>query len=480
MKLGDLVSIVPPVKCTADHALDIRGVTSFSGEVKEGFVFFALPGRNNHGIKFTGEALEKGAAVVVSDRDCPEADLVYTDPFAAMSAFSAALSAWPALSMNLTGITGTNGKTTVSRIVYAILCSIGPAGIVGTQGFRYNGSSGRFSMTTPQAWELQPLLRRMLDSGVSNAVMEVSSHALELKRVADLWFEGVIFTNLTRDHLDFHGSLENYYRSKLRIFDLLRDEALSRVVINTDDDYGRRMIRDKKLDAVTYGLGPEADFRASVKKLGIKGSSFKLVTPYGSRDMNVRLVGRFNIYNCLAALAWAIRKENQMESICRVVEEVSPVPGRLELVSREGEDNRVVVIDYAHTPDALENVLLTLKEAAPRRLICVFGCGGDRDRTKRPVMGKIAGLIADTVYLTSDNPRSEDPVGILLDIELGLRQTSTPYLVISDREEAIMAALRDARPGDCVLIAGKGDEEYQIVGDEKIPFSDRRVARKYL
>ena len=478
MKLGELSEMYPPLKFAGDPSACVTGITSVASEVKKGYVFFAMPGQHRHGADFVPEAIKNGAVAVASDSSHPDADAVFDDPFLALSRWSAALYGRPADRMRITGVTGTNGKTTVSSLIHRILSLEGPAGLMGTSGYLYDGKKGDFSLTTPQAFELHELFGRMLSSSVEKAVMEVSSHALELKRVSDIKFESAIFTNLTRDHLDFHGDLESYYLSKLKLFGFLRKDGMA--VVNIDDEYGRRIADDTGLDTVSYGLSREARYRAEIRDINLKGSRFRFVSPAGNRDMTVRLIGKFNVYNSLAALAWAIEGGREMESVCRVIEEASPVPGRLEIVRKDGGEKRVVVIDYAHTPDALENVLLTLKSMEPSRLVCVFGCGGDRDRAKRPLMGKIAGLIADTVYLTSDNPRSEDPVSILLDIELGIRETSTPYMVIPDREEAIMMALQDSRPGDCVLIAGKGDEAYQLVGDERLPFSDRDIAKKYL
>jgi UDP-N-acetylmuramoyl-L-alanyl-D-glutamate--2,6-diaminopimelate ligase len=398
----------------------------------------------------------------------------------ALSKWSSVFYDFPSREMNIVGITGTNGKTTIAGLIHRMLLEEGKAGLIGTSGYFYDSNKGSFGMTTPHSNDIHYIFRKMLDEGVKNVVMEVSSHALVLKRVEEIQFQNAIFTNLTQDHLDFHGSMDEYFSSKFRLFDMVKNKKRGTAIINSDDAYGRKIIEMLEYPAVTYAIESCADYRATVRQISLKGSVFTLEAKGKKVDMCVHLIGKYNIYNCLAAIAWALEGGRDMETVCNVVSKSKSVPGRLEILVEKGSGGRAVIIDYAHTPAALENVLMTLRALTKSKLVCVFGCGGDRDRDKRPLMGKVAGIIADKVYLTSDNPRSEDPTGILLDIEVGIRDTATEYYVMPDRKEAIRKAIQDSGETDCILIAGKGDEDYQIIGDKRIPFSDRLEAHKYL
>ncbi|MFW6134539.1 MAG: UDP-N-acetylmuramoyl-L-alanyl-D-glutamate--2,6-diaminopimelate ligase [Elusimicrobiota bacterium] len=483
MKIKELFEHHNPAQYTGEIEREITGIETDSRKVEPGNIFFALKGEKTHGRNYIEEALEKGAAAIVSDKKYGVQEIleiVVSDPREVLSLWSAAFYRFPSKEMEIIGVTGTNGKTTVSNLIYRILLEQGRAGLIGTSGYFYDSKKGKFSMTTPQPYELHMLFREMLDKGVKKVVMEVSSHALDLKRVRHVEFSSGIFTNLTRDHLDYHLTFENYYLSKFKLFGLLKEQKKENSIINIDDSYGRRMVDDLKYTPATYGIKRDSDYKGETKKLDLKGSEFKVISNKGEESLKVNLLGEFNVYNCLAAIAWAVEGGIDMTTTCRVISEVSPVPGRLEIIKKGGKSDKTIMVDYAHTPNALENVLSMLKKIKAKRLICVFGCGGDRDREKRPLMGRVAGVYSDVVYLTSDNPRTEDPTRILLDIEVGVRDTGTMYYVIPDREEAIKKAIKGAGDGDCILIAGKGDEEFQIVGEKKIPFSDRQVARKYL
>ena len=498
MKLAKLFDYYRPLELeySGDIDCEITNIAVHSDDVKPGCLFFALKGEKTDGKNFIDSAILNGAVAVAMSKEGrgkeipamrKEArdvvEIILSDVYNAISKWSAALYNFPAKEMEIVGVTGTNGKTTVTNIIYRILTAEGGAGLIGTSGHFYGKKSGHFGMTTPRANDLHFLFRAMLDDGISKVAMEVSSHSLELKRVQDIKFKSAIWTNLSPEHLDFHKTMENYYKAKLKLFSLVTEKNKSSAIVNIDNDYGRRVVKDIGYEATTYGMTPEADYRAEIKNISLNGTEFLLITPSKSMEMKINLIGKFNVYNCLAAIAWAVEGGRDMDTVCDIVSQAPGVRGRMELVKKgisTADSDKIVVIDYAHTPDALENVLLTLKNMKPKKLICVFGCGGDRDREKRPLMGKIAGKYSDVVYLTSDNPRSEDAASILLDIEVGIRDTTTNYYVITDREEAIKTAIENSSAGDCILIAGKGDEDYQIIGSTTIPFSDRLVVQKYL
>ncbi|MFH1414778.1 MAG: UDP-N-acetylmuramoyl-L-alanyl-D-glutamate--2,6-diaminopimelate ligase [Elusimicrobiota bacterium] len=483
MRLNELFGSYRPSATDGDMDIEITGIAADSNRVEAGGLFFALKGEKADGADYIEDAVKNGALAVVTEKkvNVPGTAVVYVeDSRHALSEWSSVFYGCPSDSMTITGVTGTNGKTTITNIIYQMLSEEGAAGLIGTSGYFYGSKKGSFGLTTPLANDLHFIFSVMASAGVDKVAMEVSSHALVLKRVENVKFEKAIFTNLTQDHLDFHRSLEEYYLSKLRLFGLLRKKEKGAAVINVDDVYGVRMCRDIGFQPVTYAIENKADYMAEIIDINMKGSTFNLITPQGSSEVSAGLIGKFNVYNCLAAAAWAMEGGRNMENICKAISRAVPVPGRCEILSKEDGSDRFVVIDYAHTPVALENILMTLRRMVNGRLICVFGCGGDRDREKRPLMGKVAGILSDKVYLTSDNPRSEESMSIILDIEVGIRDTATPYEVEEDREEAIRKAIKNANESDCILIAGKGDEEYQIIGEQKIFFSDRMVAKSYI
>jgi UDP-N-acetylmuramoyl-L-alanyl-D-glutamate--2,6-diaminopimelate ligase len=397
----------------------------------------------------------------------------------ALALLSAAVLGDSARSLELIGVTGTNGKITTTYLIDAALRAAGhKVGLVGTVQYRVGDRLADATRTTPESSDLQALLREMVDAGCSHAVLEVSSHSLELKRVAGIAFKVAVFTNLTRDHLDFHGDMETYFQAKRKLFsDLLRPDG--RAVINADDDRAAELVAASPAPVWTYAIDRAADFRAESVQLGLEGTRFRVRSPLGTHEVTSSLVGRFNVQNLLAAFAAAVAAGVDAEAALRGLATVTGVPGRLERVP--GARGFSVVVDYAHTDDALKNLLEAVRELGPSRVITVFGCGGDRDRTKRPLMGAVASRLSDVVIVTSDNPRSEPPEAILEEIQKGMNGgRKAERHAIVDRRDAIARALEMARPGDAVVIAGKGHETYQVLRDRTVPFDDRQVARDIL
>ena len=502
MKLRDLLREVRNRWATAvadapltDPAADaqVSGVTYDSRQVRPGTIFVALRGAHADGMSFARDAVNRGAVAVVAEAAAPQ-DLTVpwvraADARLALAALSAAFYGHPSEELTLVGITGTNGKTTTSYLLESILEAAGMrCGRIGTVGYRMAGREIEAARTTPEAPDLQRLLREMVTAGCSACVMEVSSHALALRRADCLHFAAAIFTNLTRDHLDFHGDMERYFVAKRRLFELLPASGVA--ITNLDDRRGADFAAAARRP-VTYAIDAPADVRPGPLKLSLDGLAFDARTPRGTVRLKSALVGRPNAYNVLAAVAAAMALDIHFSAIEEGIAALSAVPGRFQVVSGTTDDVRVVV-DYAHTDDALKNLLETARPLAAGRLITVFGCGGDRDRTKRPLMGAVAARLSDLVIVTSDNPRSEDPERIIDGIKRGIvippdrapkggaAPKTTPWLAIVDRETAIERAVREARAGDLVLIAGKGHEKYQVVGERVLPFDDVEVARAAL
>ena len=457
-------------------------------------MFVALRGVKADGTAFAPEAAKRGAIAIVSESERPDGVTVpwirVEDARLALAALSAEFYGHPSHELTLVGITGTNGKTTTSYLLTSIFEAAGvKSGRIGTVGYRIGDREVDAARTTPEAPDLQRMLREMVTQGCTACVMEVSSHALSLRRADQLRFAAAIFTNLTRDHLDFHRDMEQYFRAKRRLFELLPGDGLG--VANVDDPRGAQFAAVAKRP-VTYAIDAPADVRPGPLSYSLDGLSFEARTPRGTLRLRSALVGRPNAYNILAAAAAAMALDLPFSAIEEGVASLANVPGRFQLVSAAGDDVRVVV-DYAHTDDALKNLLETARPLATGRLITVFGCGGDRDRTKRPLMGAVAARLSDLVIVTSDNPRSEDPAQIIEEVKRGIvmpadrvppkgqpAPKSTPCLAIVDRREAILRAVRDAGAGDLVLIAGKGHERYQQIGDRTLPFDDVEVAREAL
>ena len=486
MKLRELLAKVNlPQPQHSAMELEVNRVCTNSHSCQPGDLFIGMPGTRVDGGEFWQSAVGQGAIAAVvtpqaADKKPPtnEACVIQTeDTVAISSAIAAAFYDYPGKKLTTVGVTGTNGKTTTSHLVEFFLHQAEyPTALFGTLYTRWQGHNQTATHTTPFAVELQSQLAEAVATGNKYAVMEVSSHALAQGRVKGCSFEVAVFTNLTQDHLDYHQDMEDYFQAKSLLFD---DEYLQgKAVINLDDSYGRRLIdRLDKSKVWTYSVTDStADLYTSNLDYQPTGVSGILHTPLGEAKFNSPLVGQFNLANLLAAVATALHLGIDLQTIVSGLPNFAGVPGRMERVQVKPDQNVSVIVDYAHTPDSLENLLEAARPFISGKMICVFGCGGDRDRTKRPLMGKIAAELADVAVVTSDNPRTEDPEQILKDVVAGIPNTVTP-IVISDRASAIARAIKDARSGDGVLIAGKGHEDYQILGTEKIHFDDREQAR---
>jgi UDP-N-acetylmuramoyl-L-alanyl-D-glutamate--2,6-diaminopimelate ligase len=478
----------------------VTGLAYDSRQLEPGQVFVALKGLHADGVAFSREAIERGAIAIVSEQAAPAGVQVpwaiVEDARLALALMAAAFYRHPSREMRVIGITGTNGKTTTAYLIASIFEAAGiRCGILGTVAYRIGPGEHdvrEAARTTPEAPEVQGLLREMVDRGCGACAMEVSSHALSLRRVDGMTFAAGVFTNLTRDHLDFHEDMEAYFQAKRRLFEMLPREAAS--LINLDDPRGSALV-DAGGRPVTYAIGRPADITPGPLSFSLDGLSFDVRTPRGAVHVRSKLVGRPNVYNILAAVSAATALGIPFDAIERGLQTLEGVPGRFQVVS-SARDEITVVVDYAHTDDALRNLLETARPLARGRLITVFGCGGDRDRTKRPLMGAVAGRLSDVIVITSDNPRSEDPARIIEEVQRGItadtRRASTGseraegrgngqrLLTIVDRREAIAKAIELARPGDLVLVAGKGHEKYQVIGERVLPFDDVAVAREAL
>lgn len=484
MRLSELVSCFPiaPLADNPERDPEVTGVAHDSRTVEPGDLFVAFTGQRFDGRAFVAAAVERGAVAVVGPEPGDFAQglavpwLVTADPRAVLGPLAARAYGHPDRELILAGVTGTNGKSTVATLIAAILDAAGhPAGFLGTLGYRFREKPYAGGHTTPEASDLFRILRRMRDDGATAVAMEVSSHALAMGRVAGAAFDAAVFTNLTRDHLDYHRDFEDYFAAKRKLFDLLKPGA--RPAVNVDDPYGRQLAAEMP-DALTFGERGEVSARdVAVTAWGTRGV---LLTPRGDVPFDSPLLGRYNLSNLLAAAAAAETLKLPHAAVAAAFAAQRPVPGRMEPVER-GQPFPVY-IDYAHTDAALDAALRSAREiAAGGKVAVVFGCGGDRDAGKRPMMGKVAGELADLVIATSDNPRSEDPLAILAAVEQGLKASGNQgYRLVPDRREAIRQAITAAGPGWVVLVAGKGHEREQIVGTERLPFSDLEEIGKVL
>jgi UDP-N-acetylmuramoyl-L-alanyl-D-glutamate--2,6-diaminopimelate ligase len=475
MQLERLIAALAPDAVLGRQSVDVRDLAYDARAVTPGAAFFAVPGARADGHDFAAEAVANGAVALVVERDVglEVPQLVVSDARASMAVAADAFFGEPTKELEVAGVTGTNGKTTTAFLLHAILAAAGRRpGLLGTVESRVGGNVRPVVRTTPEAIDLQRTFREMLDAGDRSVAMEASSHAAALRRLDRVRFDVLAFTNLSQDHLDFHGSMEDYYAAKRRLF---MGAAPPPAAVNVGDEWGRRLA-DELADAaraplVTYGVADDADIRPDDLALDGAGARFRA----GGIELRTSLRGRFNVENVLGAVAAGQLLDVDDEAIAAGVAAVTGVPGRFEAID-EGQPFTVLV-DYAHTPDSLDNVLRTARDFADGRVLVVFGAGGDRDRGKRPLMGRVAAELADVVLVTSDNPRSEEPVAIIQDI---LQGAGLEVEIDPDRRSAIRRAVSLAEPGDVVVIAGKGHEQGQEIGAEKLPFDDREVAREAL
>jgi UDP-N-acetylmuramoyl-L-alanyl-D-glutamate--2,6-diaminopimelate ligase len=476
----------------ADHGaleVPVTAIKYDSREVSSGAVFVALRGQHADGTQFVSEAVARGAAAVAAETPAPPDTqapwLQVRDARLALALFAAAFYRHPSHEMDVVGVTGTNGKTTTAYLLQAVFEAAGvKAGLLGTVTYRIGDEEREATRTTPEAPDVQKFLREMVDRGCGACAMEVSSHALSLKRVHGLRFRAAIFTNLTREHLDFHVDMQAYFAAKRLLFEMLPEGCPS--IINLDDPRGADLVALGRRP-VTYAINRPADITPGPLSFSLSGLQFDVRTPRGTVAIRSQLVGRPNVYNILAAVATGTALDLPLPAIETGIAQLRGVPGRFQLAS-EPADEVTVIVDYAHTDDALRNLLETARPLATGRLLTVFGCGGDRDRTKRPLMGAVAARLSDVVIVTSDNPRTEDPARIIDEIKRGLpggerngvRSAGPEVLTIVDRRAAIERAVDVSRAGDLILIAGKGHEKYQVIGTRVLPFDDVAVAREAL
>lgn len=481
MLLRDIVNDYQYSLIKGSLDVSINGINNDSRKVKKGELFIAERGFTVDGHDFIEDAVKNGAVAVVIDKDVDVKEditvIKVADSVDALAKFSSNFHNKPWNKLELIGVTGTNGKTSTTYFVKSILEKYNKkVGIIGTIGALIGDEELNIVNTTPNALTIHSLLKEMVDKGFDSCVMEVSSHALELKRVNYMDFKIGIFTNLSKDHLDYHKTMESYFQSKLKLF----YKTKSYNIINADDNYGRRIIdivRDR-VPILTYGIREKADIYATDIEYGLSKVKFVLNTPKGKIDILLNVPGEFSVYNSLAAAACAYAYDIDLKTIKNGLESIQGVKGRFEVVPTNTD--YTVIIDFAHTPDGLENVLKVIKEFAQGRIIVVFGAGGNRDRTKRPEMGEIVAKYADLSIVTSDNPRFEDPESIIDDILVGTKKAKGEYVKIVNRKEAIHYALDIAKPKDIILLAGKGHETYILINGEKIPFDEREIVLDYL
>lgn len=465
----------------------VTDVTHDSRQAGVGSLFVAVRGLTMDGHKFIEDVMRRGAVGIISELEAPEnfvgTWLQVAEARTALAQAAAVINGNPSHQIKLVGITGTNGKTTTTYLTYALAEASGEkSAMLTTVEYRIGEKSEPAIRTTPEASDTQRFLREAIESGCTTATMETSSQAIDLHRCDALRFEVAIFTNLTRDHLDYHLTMENYFDAKKKLFDGRLGEKPISSIINVDDEWGAKLakeLRENGQRVITFAINNSADLTPeNIDVSLLKGTSFLLKTPKGNRQVTSPLVGKPHVYNILAATSASLELGYDLDKLVEGIETCVGAPGRFERVPHDGDF--AIVVDYAHSDDALLNVLKTARDLTKGRIITVFGCGGDRDKTKRAPMGEVAGKHSDLSIITSDNPRTEDPLEIISQIEVGIKDTNCPYLVVSDRREAIHTAIQKAKAGDVVLIAGKGHETYQIIGNDKFHFDDREIAREAL
>ncbi|MCU1318137.1 MAG: UDP-N-acetylmuramoylalanyl-D-glutamate--2,6-diaminopimelate ligase [Candidatus Acidoferrum typicum] len=484
-KLGEVLQGLETALPTDASSLEIHQVACDSRKVRPGALFFALHGAKAHGNKFIQDALKRGAVAIASEEQTPSTTppgvvwIQVREARRALAITAANFLGHPANALQLVAVTGTNGKTTITSVVDAIVKASGAkTGLFGTIAYHTPLGDYPAPNTTPESVDLQGFFSEIRYAGGTYAVLEASSHALAMDRLWGCHFQAAVFSNLTREHLDFHKTFEDYFMAKKRLFEGTGAGAPEVAVLNADDEFGKRLAGLAK-KTVTYGLEADADITTKKFQLTFNGLTFTAHTPNGKVHVVSRLVGRINVYNILAAIGAAQALGLSNDAIENGIRNLEGVSGRFQRIDL-GQPF-LVIVDYAHTDDALENLIRTARELNPKaRIITLFGCGGEKDRTKRPVMGEVTGRLSDLTILSSDNPRSEDPLKIISDIIVGLQKTAGKYLIEPDREKAIGMAMEEARSGDIVLLAGKGHENYQILADRTFEFDDREIARRAL
>lgn len=475
MKLTELARSIPAGASVSAEA-EVTGLVCDSRKVKKGDLYFCLPGLRVDGHNFAKAAADAGAAALVVERKLPVdlPQVLVEDARGAMSYMAQCFYGYPAEKMHGVGITGTKGKTTTSFLVRAIARHAGhKVGLMGTVCTYIGEEEEPASLTTPDPIDVQSLLRRMKDAGCDFYVMEVSAHALDLRKLVGMKFDQGIFTNFSQDHLDYFGTMETYRRAKEKFFDPF---YIGHAVVNADDEAGKYMLG--RVPATTYGVSAPADAYANEIEILESGVSYRLHWKDVVLPLHLHISGIFNVYNSMAAAVACLEMGISPENVKAGLESVTVVPGRIEPLPTHTPYR--VILDYAHSPASLESILKTIRQFTRGRLICVFGCGGGRDKEKRPIMGEISGRLADFSVLTSDNPRLEDPMDILCAIEEGIKRTTGPYVVIENRREAIRYAMQMGQPGDVIVLAGKGHETYQDIGGQKHPFDEKVVVREIL
>jgi len=483
MLLKELVSSISIKKVNGDVDIDIKNIQTDSRKVSEGELFIAIAGHTVDGHDFIEQAIKNGASAILSEKEMngfPGVPFVIVnDTRRAMALVSSCFFSNPSKDMTMIGITGTNGKTTTTNLIDHIFTKVGfKTGLIGTIHNKIGDTFEEAINTTPESLELQRLLYRMKQKNVTHVIMEVSSHSLVEGRVHGVDFDSALFTNLTQDHLDFHRTMEEYKQAKSLLFSQMGNDLtkMKISILNNDDDASDYYRMVSPCNVVTYGIHASSDFQATDIKIKPNGTSFSLTSPYGTHEIQTKLIGKFNVYNILAAIATCVTRGIDILEVISAIQNVKGVNGRFEPIDLG--QNFSTIIDFAHTPDSLENVLSTISDFSTGSIYTIVGCGGDRDKTKRPIMASIAEKYSDFVILTSDNPRSENPTSILDDMEKGLKRTN--YKKIIDRKEAIQYGITSANKNDVVLIAGKGHETYQIIGNEKMYFSDKETATQFI
>ena len=492
MRLKDLLETVKVKEMTGPDEIEITGLSYDSRKVSKGDIFFALNGAHNDGTQFAAQAVSNGALCIISGskiKDCNVTNVIVDDINGVMAEIAAKFYDYPDKKLFIIGVTGTNGKTSITYMTESLFKSLNvDIGVIGTISYRYANTVIDAPNTTPQSIDLYKMMSEIVKAKIKYLIMEVSSHALVLKRTAKIEFDVAVFTNLTRDHLDFHKNMDNYFNAKKSLFDSLSNNLKNNkkyAIINVDDVYGKKLFDDKNTNVtkIAYSVkNKEGKFYSFAEDIVLngKGSSFKLNSSFGAKaEIKTSHIGLHNVYNVLATFCICAAAGFDFKTVIEKLELVTGAPGRLEPVKSDKDFS--VIVDYAHTDDALKNVLSAIKNLKPAKIITVFGCGGNRDKTKRPLMAKVACNMSDFVFITSDNPREENPVEIAEDVEKGAKEINkTNYKVIIDRKQAITEAIKSAKNGDAVLIAGKGHENYQIIGTEKIHFDDREIAYEIL